>query len=240
MKHNNFELIDFNDDWKYLFGIIFDKYNSIFGNELMTSEECQVFNDSRLTTPMLFIDKKPIRIKLSLVSNISWTSFIYQLSHELGHYVIRQYKKDKNTNVFRIEEIFCEALSLYTLKTMADHWHDYSLSKKYENYKEYMLSFYENTYYEGEGIIIKETSTLDNLLKQEYTYANNRLEHMGERNLLCSLFFKYPNCIKEIIRYSDFVVTTKKGNYVDFNKWSKHTKYKDFINELSKIQPKII
>lgn len=49
-----------------------------------------------------------------------WAQLSYQLSHELGHVLCRDI--DPNANQHWFEESFCEALSLWTMETMAQSW----------------------------------------------------------------------------------------------------------------------
>ena len=71
------------------------KFVEIFGIETMKAEICLVFNDFNATCPMLVTNANTLRIRLAKKKVTAWAQTIYQLSHEMCHYAIRQHKKDK-------------------------------------------------------------------------------------------------------------------------------------------------
>lgn len=66
-------------------------FESSFGREYTLGEPCEIYNDSKSSCPELQICYQPIRIRLSLDKTGYWNQLIFQLSHELCHYVLRQY-----------------------------------------------------------------------------------------------------------------------------------------------------
>jgi hypothetical protein len=96
-----------------LFDFILKFFIEIFGEEIMFSEPCVVYNDPSEDVPMMIINYDPIKIRTNAKSLNHWAQYIYYLSHELTHYAIRQQKKDKTTIVKWFEETVCEALSMY-------------------------------------------------------------------------------------------------------------------------------
>ena len=68
------------------------EYVRIFGRDKMYGESCIVYNDTEAECPMLITNLAPVRIRLAQESLSYWTQTIFQLSHEMCHYVIRQNK----------------------------------------------------------------------------------------------------------------------------------------------------
>ena len=62
-------------------------FESSFGREYTLGEPCEIYNDSKSSCPELQICYQPIRIRLSLDDTGCWNQLIFQLSHELCHYV---------------------------------------------------------------------------------------------------------------------------------------------------------
>lgn len=86
------------EDEKYmqpLFSHIFTFFEEIFGTSIMHSELCILYNDGKADYPMLITNTNPIRIRTNADDLGFWAQYIFQLSHEMAHYVIRQYKTDK-------------------------------------------------------------------------------------------------------------------------------------------------
>ena len=98
------------------------EYVRIFGEDTLYAEKCLIYNDPEAECPMLIINAIPIQIRLAQSSLNYWAQTIFQLSHELCHYCIRQRKDNKNYTLSWFEEIVCEAISLYFLKWAADNW----------------------------------------------------------------------------------------------------------------------
>lgn len=95
-----------------LFIFVLKLFVEIFGENTMAAEFCVLYNDASSECPMLIRNTVPIHIRTRAENLGYWAQFIYQLSHEMTHYVIRQYKTDKAAIVKWFEETICEAMSL--------------------------------------------------------------------------------------------------------------------------------
>ena len=87
------------DDRKYmrpLFEFLLLQFVEIFGETVLGAEQCIAYNDSTAPCPMLITNHTPIQLRTCSKSLQYWAQYIYQTSHELTHYVIRQYKEDKD------------------------------------------------------------------------------------------------------------------------------------------------
>lgn len=129
---NNWILIEHTqDEIEYmgpLFSFVLGQFVEIFGDKLMKAELCVVFNEANAPYPMLITSQDPIRLRVNVVLLNYWAQFIYQLSHELTHYVIRQYKENRNSIIKWFEETLCEAMSLYILRQSSTKWSNCALS----------------------------------------------------------------------------------------------------------------
>ena len=101
---------------KAILDFLLPRFIEIFGMETMGIENCIVFNDNNADCPMLITSINPPIIRLAQKTMDAWAQTIYQLSHEMCHYAIRQHKKDKEFSLKWFEEITCEAASLYFLQ----------------------------------------------------------------------------------------------------------------------------
>lgn len=107
-----------------IFTFILDQFVEIFGADIMEAEWCIVFNSVSAPCPMLITNQTPIALRTDVKSLGIWNQYVYQLSHELTHYVIRQYKENKDSIIKWFEETLCEAMSLYILRQSSDKWFD--------------------------------------------------------------------------------------------------------------------
>ena len=94
------------------------EYSRVFGTDIMTAEECIVYNDPESECPRIIFNTVPIRIRLHQKSLSFWAQTIFQLSHEMCHYAMYQAKEDKEQTLSWFEEIVCEAMSLYALEML--------------------------------------------------------------------------------------------------------------------------
>ena len=90
---------------------LLEEFSRVFGCEIMTNENCIVYNDPCSKYPMLITNIAPVHIRLSQNDLNAISQTIYQLSHELCHYAIRQRKANKSFTLSWFEEIVCEAAS---------------------------------------------------------------------------------------------------------------------------------
>ena len=114
---------------KEILSFLLKRFIEIFGQETMNAEICYVCNISNADCPMLITNSTPICIRLAQSSLSFWAQTIYQLSHEMCHYAIRQHKVNKDFTLKWFEEITCEAASMYFLQYAAINWKKCRLSK---------------------------------------------------------------------------------------------------------------
>lgn len=218
-----------------LFSFVLKQFVEIFGTTALNSEKCVVYNEPVAPCPMLVTNRTPIRIQTCTDSLKIWDQYIYQLSHELTHYVIRQYKEDKDAIVKWFEETICEAMSLYILKASSLRWNECPLSRNDPNYSLKIMHYFENAYNKIAPSALKKCHTLDDLKAVENFCETRRDDRGIERNYLLNNFLKYPESISAFIYYPLYM----RGDLqIDFAKWKKNNS-SPIVSALESIQPNI-
>lgn len=240
MTFTNWTLaISTEDDRKYmlpLFEFLLLKFVEIFGETALGSEKCIVYNDPAAPCPMLVTNTVPIKIRTSVSSLGIWNQYIYHLSHEMTHYVIRQYKPDKNVTIKWFEETLCEAMSLYILKWSGEHWNQCTLSSLNPNYDSAILTYYKNAYHKVGDSVLQQCRFLSDLQAIENTCEENRIGRSIERNYLVDTFCEYPDYIASFVYYTLYM----RGAFqIDFTKW-KANDTSPLIPKLETIQPLLV
>lgn len=225
-------------DKKYmspLFEFLLQQFIEIFGEKALESEKCKVYNDPTADCPMLVTNDAPIRLRTCLESLQYWAQYIYQVSHELTHYIIRQYKENKELYVKWFEETLCEAMSLYILKASSLRWQECSLSNCNPQYGASIMHYFEKTYNETGPSSLKKCRSFDELKKIENSCEENRISRSIERNFLTDTFCERPENISAFVWYTRYM----RGDLlIDFKKW-KENDSNPLISKLEAIQPNL-
>ena len=196
---------------------LFIEFNHIFGQDIISGDECLIFNDKEAECPEIFTTATPIILRLSQKSLNYWCQTIFQLSHELCHYAISQHKDNKNITLSWFEEIVCEAVSLYFLKWASDNWHLCELYQSNPWYSKSIADYLNNELNKKGTTEFINCTSLDALRRYEQTLSTNRETHRNERNYLYQYILKEPTqskCFCDYTRYID-----SNGITIDFNKW---------------------
>ena len=218
-----------------LFTFVLKQFVEIFGITALNSEPCIVYNEPTAPYPMLITNCTPVQIRTCSASLNYWAQYIYQLSHELTHYVIHQQKKDKEAIVRWFEETICEAMSLYILKTSSLRWIECSLSSINPNYGAALMDYFKNIYNETAPSTLEKCHTLDDLKEVENSCETRRDERGIERNHLLNNFLEYPDSISAFIYYPLYM----RGNLqIDFAKWKENSP-SPIVSALESIQPNL-
>lgn len=241
-KNNNFHISEQMDSKEsYNLNCILELLNKIlseiFGEDIMQKEGCIINNEPEAGYPKLYY--QPLRIRLALQTTAKWNQLVYQLSHELCHYVIRVNNNNIDCKLKRFEEILCEAFSLYILTVVSQRWEESELSELDFNYRDSLISYFQIEYANGEGHNISKEMTIKEYIIDNINCESNREGHIAERNYLLSLFREHPDKISEIIQYTRYI-KSDKSLLIDFDLWSSNTINKSFVNDLSVVQPQII
>lgn len=215
-----------------IMGFLIPEYVRIFGKDKMYGESCIVYNDTEAECPMLITNLAPVRIRLAQESLSYWTQTIFQLSHELCHYVIRQNKGIRDNTLSWFEEILCEAMSLYALRWAADNWANCALCARNPNYdisiKEYLNEQLNLNCSDG----LAQCTSIEGL--KNYIADENRISHRKERNYLYRAIEEDPLrccCFCDYHKYIDENRIT-----IDFDEWEQEDN-NPLIRVLRSVQP---
>lgn len=193
------------------------EYSRIFGEETMNAEMCSVYNDPQAECPMLVINYSPIRIRLSQISLSYWCQTIYQLSHELCHYAIRQHKEEKIFTLSWFEEIVCEAMSLYALKWSAENWGHCKLNERNQTFSTDIMNYLNQELGETGTDAFKTCTSIQMLAQYEENLSTCRETHRNERNQLYHAIIQNPIECACFCDYSRYVQENRVT--IDFEKW---------------------
>ena len=206
---------------KHITELLLSEFIRIFGKEVMENENCSIYNCPQKSCPIL-LNTNPSVISLACARLNYWCQVIFQLSHEMCHFSIRQKKLGSRRcyTVSWFEELICEAFSLYCLKYSADHWLECPLSIINTSYGTSISQYLKNELCKQGNERFRSIYTLNDLLvyENEKVSENDRDSQRNERNLLYYEILKAPEECLELCNYQDYLVAP---NYVtiDFDKW---------------------
>ena len=220
----------------FILAFLLEEFSRIFGNDIMAIEDCIIFNDPHSECPMLITNLSPIHIRLSQECLTAISQTIYQLSHEMCHYAIRQRKTNKDFTLSWFEEIVCEAVSLYALKYSSEQWEKCLLSQTQPYWAQAHKTYLENQLNRESTNEFQECDTVEKLMvyeKQELP-ESKRETHRAERNAIYRAISSNPMELKCVLNYSKYV--ENNGVTIDFDEWIKEDS-SNLLQELKKIQP---
>lgn len=218
-----------------LFNFLMVEYCKIFGIDTMTNEPCIIYNDVNANYPMLIINRNPIRIRLAQKSLTYWAQTIFQLSHELCHYAIRQHKDDKNFTLSWFEEIVCEAMSLYALQFASKNWNQCKLSEYSLTFSSAISDYLKDELSEPGTELLHRCTTVELLKEYETLHSGERETHRNERNALYNAISICPNNCRYFCDYTKYVDGGDSVT-IDFFKWETDNPCQ-IIKVLHKLQP---
>ncbi|MBT1169963.1 hypothetical protein [Bifidobacterium sp. SO4] len=218
---------------------VLQQFIKIFGINNINNEPCIIFNNSNDQNPRLFINTTPLRIQTCMDSYQYWSQFIFQLSHEIMHYVIRQHKNNKKTEVKWLEETICEAMSAYILNNSANIWKKCSLSNinpfYYKDLKKYTNEYYKKQ----QPSKLKHITTMKELLifnQESDKDEETRILRSAERNIIYNDFLKNPKHIPMSVTYNNYV---KDNLLINLDDWKSNEPKNTFIPIVESIYPQI-
>lgn len=256
-------IFQLNDNWYYstisgekdediegIFSALYSQYTAIFGEEAMSYKPVIIYNDPDAPNPKTSPHDQYTVITLHMSKTSLWSQMIFQLSHEMTHYVFdslrpnESVEKGNANDMFSQwnEEILCEAMSLYMLKYMSENWTKCPLSESNRTYGSSVGEYLEDTYnkYKGNTLLSSSSSLSGKEFKALSDVANkDRARHGAETNYCYDLYVKYGDkVISEVLNMYRYYNTEYSD--INFGTWEKETRYTDFVKELSRIQPEIV
>ena len=202
---------------KAILDFLLQSFMEIFGAETMGTEICIVFNDINADCPMLITSTNPLCIRLAQETPKAWAQTIYQLSHEMCHYVIRQHKSDKAFSLKWFEEISCEAASLYFLQYAAMNWKDCRLSVTDPMYAIHIAAYLNNCLSKPSKDAFQKCDTVEKLKANELLMEEDRSGHWAERNRIYKAISDAPLELKVVCEYMNYM--NENGITIDFDRW---------------------
>jgi len=254
--------VKLNDAWSYLstgnkdqdkyleslFIFLHKEFESIFGTDVVNGIKCTIYNDKDAESPFIhYVSDKELKIRLHLSSTIYWCQVVFQLAHEMTHYIFCQtYEYKKLFGSKWNEEIVCEAMALYMLKQLADKWKECTLSAydraRRTPYSSSIYTYVADERKKGADYVLKSSQapiTLSEFAEFNKTSGSDRENHRAETNYLYDLLITWEKeQIKPIIL--EMYQYLKEDCYIDYETWICEAKYPDVIEKLSKIQPNIV
>ncbi len=219
---------------KHILEHMIEKYILVFGEDIILKEDCYIHIDSNSECPMLITNQKLLKIRLVMESSSYWAQLIYQLSHEICHYAIRQDEGNK-TIIKWFEETVCEAMSLYILDYFSETWSQCELSKINKNYSDSIRKYFKDIVNVHKESKLLKYINLVELINIENTCENDRLARSQERNYLYRIFKDNPNKIYMVTKYRRYKISSVM---IDFDLWLEDENYDDFIMLLKDVHPK--
>ena len=216
---------------------LLDEYSRLFGENIMFNETCIVYNEPQSECPMLITNVTPLSLRLSQTSTLFWAQTIYQLSHELAHYAMRQAKHNKNFTLSWFEEIVCEAMSLYALEYAYKHWNKCALASLCPTFDLSIKSYLDDEIKKIGNNEFHNCNSIEKLkIYEMYRLSeSNRETQRTERNSIYNEILKCPEDIACILDYHKHV-NTENDVVIDFDRWISNNSCA-LLQELKNIQP---
>ena len=262
LDHQQGDEVRLNDTWSYistgnrgedksiesLFIFLHGEFKAIFGEDVINGIRCTIYIDANSSGPFIhYVSDTELRIRLRLSNAHFWCQLVFQLAHEMTHYLFCQTYDFRRLHGSKWnEEIVSEAMSLFMLKQLADKWHKCALSKydrdRDSSYSLAIRAYIANELRKGTGSVLKssqEPITLRQFAEFNRNAGRDRENHRAEVNHLYALLLTLE---KEQIRpiilemYQYLIDDT----YIDYETWIRNAKYPDIIRKVSKIQPRIV
>ena len=223
-------------------------FYSIFRANPERLEPCAVFCDATAPVPILITNWQPIAIRLNVTTTAYWCQVIYQLSHELGHYFIRQKKpnSDKTMIVRWLEETLCEATSNYLLWYMAEHWSECALSTMNATYDRHIREYLSNLMNVYTSSAIQRCTTSESLRRLEEVCTSERDTRSVERDLIFQQMRLNPYSAGAFADYPRYVISEEPSQpasrlRIDFSRWLAECEVGqlEMVRLLAQIQPNL-
>lgn len=237
ISYENWIVAPYDENIYSILHFLLPEFSRIFSPDIMRAETCTVFNDPSSKCPMLIISRNPIQIQLSQESTQYWAQTIYQLSHEMCHYAIRQGHKGDSYILSWLEETICEAMSLYALEWASNNWYRCPLSMGHSEYSSSIFTYLKDTAGKPERNDLQSCVTLLDLRICNQTAESNRGGRVRERNILYVCISRHPEesrFLCDMYRYLNEDKLT-----IDFDTWLADNP-SEIVKCLSEIQPKIV
>lgn len=200
-------------------------FSKVFDMNMVLHEECNFYNDMSRDSPIFFNNIIPYEIVTSVSDVGYWDQLLYQLSHEMCHFILHVSKDNRDLFFEWFEEVLCEAFSLYTLFNARKYWKTCRLHKIHKNYWSNIQTYADRILLTTSIPIDKNISGTDFIGNYKGLDQKGKCEKIPyERNIVYDLFLQHPKDIKKILKYTQYY--DKNNNCIDFTKWDIDTRDK--------------
>ena len=223
-------------DQRQIFLFLMEHFVRLFGERIMLNEPCRVYNDPTAPNPQIsYSSGTEIRLTVADLSN--WSETIFELSHEMCHYALRQGRSCNVPALSWFEEIVCEAMSLYCLAYAADHWRRCPLYKVNAGYAPMLRYWLKKDCNVPSNDYFSTCRSIRQLQNYESSGCptSRRETHGVERNLVFQAMYCHPDEIPCVIRYADYRFWAAPIA-IDFNRWLQDRPC-PFLQTLKRVQP---
>lgn len=231
------------EKYKYTYHIC-EKTLKLFedsGVNVESSKLLMIYFDTSLNYPIFlpgeYNNDDNDKIGIKMADDSYWCQLIYQLSHELCHYVI-YLNNHANYNVVNwLEESICEAFSLYCLHYWMSKWRiiGFKINQKYnEEIKKYLKDITEKLKNKNQELSLTDDIN-ESILKEINSVAQSKRNRRGK--FVCELSNKIKKeSLIGLINYQKYVLNEvfvdTKNYYSKFNN--------DAVEYICSIQDKIM
>ncbi|MBR1591716.1 MAG: dockerin type I repeat-containing protein [Ruminococcus sp.] len=195
-------------EYDYVEGIknfIADHYEKNMGYSV--SKDCVISYNADRTVPGTFTGRDPVDIYLTTSHDSYWCKIVFQLSHEMTHYLVAEYRPDSDGYISWLEETICEAMSLYFLDVFYAEYENTELYSENSDYAKYFREYREE---EMEAEMEKvtgleyslSTANLNALKIINETGMTHREYRTSEMHMLYS--YITPKNIEGLLKYRNF------------------------------------
>jgi len=247
-----FTLVDTPESHEHIEGVfepLFDKFVKIFGYEIMTHRPAVIMNIPSGGGPMMTPLDTGALLTLNQTRTSFWAQTIFQMAHEMTHYVFFSHCPNLNNETFDIqavplwnEEIICSAISLFMLDYMANNWNKSALYNINPNFGEAVAEYLADILNSAEGLPLKSEG--DYVAFEDFhehfnmIAIENRNAFESEKIYLFNLFREIePEVIGELANMYNYF--NREFGYIDFNLWALEAENPEFIEAVSLIQPRL-
>lgn len=214
-------------------------YEKSFGTDHIYGEQCIIYNDASSDCPELEVVFRLIRIRLSTSSMQYWCQVIFQLSHELCHYALRQYRHPCDHHLPALswlEEIISTAFSWYALKYSSDNWSKCKLSLFAADYAHGLSGYLVQLQKCPANHLFAACNTVDALVQYDVhrMAQENRASQQVEIATVFQAFVDNPASLQMLGNY--YLYRRMDGVTIDFERWH-HDSDNPLISVLESVQP---
>ena len=197
--------------------------------------EVIIYMIQKFGVPKFHIENNIPCISLCIKGSSYYCQVAYQMSHEMTHFLIYDASAKKNPELSWLEETICEAISIYALRYLADHWKKCELSNHAPNYDIHIRQYIDD--------LISQTGTRS--LSNCKSIAEMKMiekESCKKRELRRTEMLELSNTIQQknikgLIHYRQFC--QMDSLFLDYKKYARKYKRNESVTFIKKLHKHI-